>query len=203
MVQQRRYWNFKDDDATKDINRWLLGILPKGLYYGFDFVPGPTAWEFALSQGTTGQKETDEDNEFTNFIGKFITPQGVVVHEDGSILLSISPADSDWDRIDYVVATLDYVQTEGGAECQYGIVTGVVGTVTPVEPTLPFPEKQIILGKIYVHAGDGSTDDVVYTKPDYLFLGNRPDTFAYMDRNQVFQYIQSFQMMNYNGWGVA
>ena len=59
-MPQSRKWSFKADDLTRDINRWLTGIIAPGLYFGFDFVPSANM-NLGLDHGTTGFKDVDDN----------------------------------------------------------------------------------------------------------------------------------------------
>jgi hypothetical protein len=208
-MAQKRFWDFKADDLTSSLNRWLLGIIPMGLYQGFDpaeisvdgFITS-SDMNLRLNHATTGQKESDEDNTLTNKIGKFIAPQGIVVTEDTTIVLPINPNSSGHPRKDLIIATTEYVTIEGGADVVYSVVQGTPAAI-PVAPTLPFPNKQTILGTITILGGTTTAlgeQHTMYERPPYLFLGNRPDNFAYFDKAQVWEYLQVFKNFSLGTW---
>jgi hypothetical protein len=207
---QKRFWDFKADDLSASLNRWYLGILPMGLYFGFDpkEIDGSGNLNAAdlflrLNQLTTGQKESDADNNFSGKIGKFMAPQGIVIAEElDEIVVPIGANATAHKRIDLIVATTEYVTIEGGAEVVYSVVQGIAA-LNPVAPAIPFPETQTLIGTVVV--GPGVTTSLsqavcTFTRPNYLTLGNRPDTFAYIDREQAWEYLQTFKSLSYGEW---
>jgi hypothetical protein len=204
-MAQKRYWNFKDPDNVRDINRWLLGILPKGLYYGFDTIDLDSTLVLKIRHTNTGQIESKNDNTASNLIGKFITPQGIVVTEDAVVTVSgVSANSSGNPRIDIVVATSIFVETVGGANVTYSIIQGTPGS-NPVAPSLANELTQTIIGYLYVPNGTTALNSggVLWTRPPYRQIGNRPDNFSYMDREQLFTSIQKFSEIRFGGWQTA
>lgn len=148
---QRRYWNFKDDDATKDLNRWMNGILPPGVYFGFDF--NPTAnLNLSLVHTSTGFKDVDSLEAESNFKGLLRTRHGAVITEDGSITVgAVGAGHATLPRIDIVVCTYTYDETPGGSTAFYSIIAGTPNA-SPVAPALANALTQIKIGELYIPA---------------------------------------------------
>lgn len=169
---QKRYFNWQDDDSTDAINRHLLGILPYGLYAGYDgvLVDGLT---LTLNHEATGLSEVTEALAFTPKLGVCRTKQGVVIKEDGPLPIAIVANPSGFGRVDTVIVEHTYVETVGGATAVYKILKGSA-SASPVPASLPFPERQMELGFLYVPGGMTSLNNagVVYTRATIPTLGN-------------------------------
>lgn len=174
-MPQKRRWNFKDDDATKDLNRWLTGIIPPGLYHGFDF--NPTAnMNLNLVHTSTGFKDVDDEEAESSFQGLLITRLGVVIKEDDAITINgVAVGDSTNPRIDLVVITHEYVATAGGQTALYSVITGTPAA-TPVPPALVDAETQIVIGELYIPAGT-----VALNGAGVYFTRREKPTFAKYD----------------------
>jgi len=162
---QDRRWNYKDDDATALFNRCFTGIIPWGLYHGFDFVPASDL-NLQLNHQTTGFTDVDKDGEASAKMGCFITKQGIVIKQDDSLTIgSIAPGNGINPRIDIVIAEHQYVLVVGGQQALYSIIQGTPAA-SPVAPALTDPNKQIILGYLYMPAAATALDDtgVTYTR---------------------------------------
>lgn len=149
---QTRNWNFKADDKTRDINRWLTGVLAPGRYFGYDF--NPTAnMNLNLVHTSTGFKDVDHTPAESVFQSLVITRQGVVVKEDAAITINgVANGDATNPRIDIVVLTHQINEVAGGSQALYSIITGTPAA-TPVAPALTSPNTQIKIGELYVPSG--------------------------------------------------
>jgi hypothetical protein len=82
------FWNWQDDDSTKNLNHRSLGIMNPGRYRGFDadFV-APGGMTLRLKHSVTGFDVTKFDAPtFTvEKRGVLFTKQGVIVHENDNI----------------------------------------------------------------------------------------------------------------------
>jgi hypothetical protein len=204
-MAQKRYWNYRDPDNVRDINRWMLGVLPKGMYYGFDTIDLDATLNLKIRHTATGQIETKFDNTASTLIGKFITPHGIVVAEDAMVPVNgVSANSSGNPRIDLVVANQIFIETIGGSIVTYSIIQGTPGAV-PVAPALANALTQTIIGYLYVPNGTTALNSggVTWTRTPYPTLGNRPNNFAYLDVNQTFTFIQSFNEMKFTEWKTA
>ncbi len=164
-MAQRRYWNFEDDDATKDLIRWLTGILAPGVYHGFDL--NPTAnMNLNLIHTSTGFKDVDDLEIESGFIGLIITRQGTVVKQDVDITINgIANGHATLPRIDIVVLTHTYTEVVGGSTALYSVITGTPNAL-PVAPALTSAETQIKIAELYIPATTTALNGVgvVYTR---------------------------------------
>ena len=145
--QQRRFWNYKDNDSTKDLNLKESGIIDSGLYRGFDFVPTANLI-LRLSQEDTGAVFTKQDGSVSAKHGVLKTKQGVVTHQEGDIEL---PVANGIIRADLVIATHEYTEVAGGSTLIYSIIQGTEGNLNV--PTLTNPSKQTPLGVLLLEGG--------------------------------------------------
>lgn len=173
-MAQRRFWNWKDDDYTLDMNHALLGILEAGLYRGFDKHSSSTGTNLVLHHGVNGVQKSKLDKSLTSLMGVYLTKQGCIITEDANVTIgSITPNTTGNPRKDLIVATHEYQQTVGGLVAIY---TAIVGTpsATPVVPALTNPTTQTILGVLDVPANTSSTANMTFTKSGMPNLGNAP-----------------------------
>jgi hypothetical protein len=169
---QKRSFQWKDNDYTDSINRHLLGVIPYGLYAGFDavFADGLT---LELNHNTTGVDEVTVPLVRTPKLGKVVTQQGATIQEDAAISVAITANGSGFARIDTIVIEHTYVANVGGTPAIYKTVEGSPAS-NPVPSDLPFPEKQVAIGYLYVPAGMTTLTavGVSYTRAEIPTLGN-------------------------------
>lgn len=170
---QHRFWNWKEDDSTDIFNRHDIGILPEGLYRGYDPVIPGSGLILTLIHSGTGYYETDGNGDAVGPYGLSKSRQGVLVVEDGDLQVTFNVGDGTLPRIDLVVMEHEYVQVLGGQPAAYAIIEGTPDA-SPTAPALPSPETQVILGRLYVPAGmtNLSGTGVIYTKEPMPLFGN-------------------------------
>lgn len=164
------FWNWQDDDATKNLNHRTLGISEPGRYRGFDCpsLAAPGGLVLRLTHATTGVDCTKfDDPVFTvERRGVFLTKQGVVIHDNEAALdFNISANVSAFPRIDLVIAEHSYVDVAGASAVIYSVEQGTPGA-SPVPPSLsPGEQIKTILGQLYIPAGTSALTDigVIYT----------------------------------------
>lgn len=158
-MAQKRYWNFKADDATADIIRWFNGIIPPGRYFGFDFIPSGDL-NLQLGHATTGFTDVDNNELEITSQGKVVTRQGMHIVEDATVTINnVSVGDVTNPRIDVVVLTHEYTALAGGQQALYSIIEGTPAA-SPVAPALTDPLRQIKIGELYVPANMANLNDV-------------------------------------------
>ena len=118
-MAQKRFWNWKDDDYTLDLNHRELGILESGLYRGFDRHSSSAGLNLVLHHGVNGIKKVKLDTTETNSMGVWMSKQGCVITEDANITIPISANTTSDPRIDLIVGTHQYSQTQGGLVATY------------------------------------------------------------------------------------
>lgn len=169
---QSSFHNFKATLLSNDMNRWLLGIFEPSRYRGYDQM-NVTGLNFTLAHTVTGIKQTKEDLTQTAETGIVLTKQGYVIQEDAAIsgLSCSTNASNAFTRIDLVVLTHQDVNTIGGSPATYSVVTGANGG--PVEPALPNPNYQIIIGTISIPANASDLSGATYTPSKAPLLGGQ------------------------------
>lgn len=174
----RVFWSWQDDDDTFDLSRRENGIIPPGLYRGYD--PNFSVMDLTLDHAVTGFQDTQEDQTLSAKFGVVKTPQGSVIQDPDSHLLPISVGDATHPRIDTIYLEHIYVETVGGTQPSFAVVEGTPAA-TPVAPSVPSPEIQVKLGELYVPANCtdlGTTTGVVYTRAKLPTYANGLGTFA-------------------------
>lgn len=148
---QTRYWNFDADDATKDINRWMTGVITSGLYYGFDFSPSANL-NLNLIHTGTGFKDVDNTPAESGFQSLIVSRQGVVVKENAAIVINgVGAGHATLPRIDVIVMSHAINEISGGAQALYSIIPGAPNAV-PVAPALTDIARQVKIGELYIPA---------------------------------------------------
>lgn len=197
MTQVRIYEYGANDSTFNIFNRALNGILPAGLYCGFDF--SPTAnMTLTMIQGSTGLQFSDI-NLAQDRWSCIRSQQGVIVMENGNITVTMSANASTDPRIDVVYMEHVWQQILGGSNATYGVVQGTPAT-NPSAPALPNPEKQVKIAEIYIPGSTSALNatGVIYTKARTPTLGG-VDFFARTNDTNVFTMLNKFISFAYNG----
>lgn len=173
------FFNWQDDDSTKNLNHRSLGKVEPGLYRGFDpdFVT-PGGMQLRLKHSDTGFDITlfDPPTYTVEKRGAIMSKQGVEIHENDNLDLPISPGDATHPRIDLIVCEHEYVDVQGASQAIYYVIEGVP-SATPVAPVVPNPTQiKLVLGTLYVPANTTALTDagVTYTKSPIPTFANDP-----------------------------
>ncbi|MAX80405.1 MAG: hypothetical protein CL843_09535 [Crocinitomicaceae bacterium] len=189
-----QHFNFQDDDSTESLNLRDLGILPHGLYRGFDAVM-TNSMVLELNHASTGLDQVLSDNVTTETVGVVRSKQGAIIRSSDTHLVQISAADPNLPRIDLVVVEFEYEQIQGGGNTVIYSIDGTPAS-SPVSPSLTFPTKQVIIGELYIPSGVNSLNDsgVNYTRPESPFFNDDPipSDIARLNEEQSFTKLQSF-----------
>jgi len=135
-------WKSGKKRSTFILNRHFSGLLPRGIYKGFDVITNVSSLFLNLEKGS-------DDTSV------LLTPEGVRIEEDADIpnFVSIDIGDAQ-PRIDLVICTHQFTVTNDPAV--YSVVKGTPAP-SPVPPTLPAePPFNTILATVAV--GVGVTD---------------------------------------------
>ena len=159
-MAQQRFWNFKEDDLTGLLIRWMTGLHPSGRYFGYDFVSSANM-TLGLAHSTTGFKYVEAPTTAESaFLGMVVTRQGTIIIEDTALSIgTVTNGDATNPRIDTVILTHERSEIVGGTQALYSIITGVPG-VTPTAPTVTDALRQTIVGTLYVPANTTLLNDV-------------------------------------------
>ena len=200
-MAQIRWWNWQDDDSTFRLNHRDLIVMPYGRYCGFSAVLA-AGLNLTLTQVGSGKTKVDQALATSPELGIWKTKQGGVVQEDSDIVLPISTGDPTNPRIDLIIGEHEYVVAVGGATALYKVIQGTPAA-SPVAPSLTDPNKQVILGTLYVPASTTNLNGagVVYTPTGIPnFLGD--STIAHLDQKQIWLAEQVISNLTAE-WGIA
>ena len=163
------FWNWQDDDSTKNLNHRSLGLHEPGRYRGFDAVSFaiPGGMVLRLEHTLTGVDCTkfDDPTFSVERRGVLLTKQGVVIHDNGALDFNINPNSSGNPRIDLIIAEHNYVDIPGASIVIYSVIQGTP-SATPSAPSLGLnPQIKTIIGELYIPNGTTALTDpgVVYT----------------------------------------
>lgn len=168
IKQQKRFWNWQDEDSTLDLNNWLNGIIDSGLYRGFD--PEKQGMTLVLAHQLTGATRTKSDKTTQDKFGVVISKQGVVVNQLEPIRFEIEPTTA-LKRVDVVVMEHEYKELVGGIEATYKVIKdgGENGS------GLTSPNTQVILGYLHLPPNCNDLANATYVKAKTPTLANRYD----------------------------
>lgn len=166
-------WNWKDDDSTAQLNYRTLGLNDPGRYRGYDWTDPstPGGLTVRLDHTVTGFDVIKVDLS-TERRSTVLTKQGVVIHENDVVDFPITAPDPTNPRIDLLVLQHEYVLAPGASIGFYIVIPGTP-SATPVAPALTVPDKQTIIGELYVPAGATAVDD-----PGFVFTQSPVPPFA-------------------------
>lgn len=193
------FFNWQDDDATKDLNKRRLGILQPGRYRGFDpvFMGG---MNLRLNHETTGIEQTNfDDPAFTvQKRGVLFSKQGVEAQTTDNIDLVISPNSTSNPRIDLIVFEHKYVDVPGAAEANFMVEEGTADVIPEPPELSPLSQLKIIIGQLYIPAGTTSLTDegVIYTQSEIPGLGG-DGTIMHTNKVQTSVADKTFQSLKY------
>lgn len=190
-MAQKIFWNWQDDDSTKDLNFRDAWNEP-GRYRGYDGdLSGVGGNILRLkSDGITAAVLTDFDTPNYTVVKRSValTKQKVAIHEDDDIDIPFVANNSGNPRIDIVILTHTYVDVPNASIGIYTLVQGVPST-TPVAPPIPAPDQiSIIIGELYVPDGSNDITDpgIIWTQsasPNYNAIP-LPPNIEYLDQAQ-------------------
>ena len=177
----QKFFNvWKDPVESFPLSEQQNGPLPKGRYCGYDSIldtgaPGPGV-TVQVTHGITGYDKTIESGSLQNNVGIAKLPNGTIVHEDNALASVVVPSNAAnaFDRIDLLVADHTYTPLPGGTPVTYAVIQGANGG--PVEPSVPTPASQVIIGRFYVLASSDAFGSITYTPADVPLVGE--ETYA-------------------------
>jgi len=194
---QKRIYEYQADDSTyEQLNRSYLGIIPYGVYAGFDAdIAGSTGLNLDILQATTGLKRVDVAGVEETVMGIIKTRQGVLIHEYDDIQLAITLTGADG-RKDIIVCDHVYLQTTGGAVATYSVIEGVASG-SPVAPSYD-SKIQTLIGTLEMLPNETDVNSAIWTKATLPTLGG--GDIAFRDRDNTFTKINTFSgVVNFSG----
>lgn len=183
-MAQQRFWSWKDDDSSFNLSQEKLGIIDNGRYRGFNYAPATTGMTLKLNHQLTGMRQVNLAQVASGLLGVWVTRQGVTVVEDAVIPLPIAVGDATYDRIDLIVGEHEQVTSVGGIAATYSVVQGTPSAF-PLRPSLPLPNKHVVLGWLRVPAGTTTLNaDMYYEENVPTFAQDY--NIAYLNKLQRF-----------------
>lgn len=126
-----------------------VGLLKPGRYSGFDNIITRGALDISITHSGL-IKKTGKDNNYAPNFGALMFGTGLILHDDDHIELTIaSNSGNASPRVDYIIAENTYQEVQGGTPIIYSVIQGPAGGG---EPTLPNPQKQVLIGRIIIAA---------------------------------------------------
>ena len=163
-MAQERFFEFRDDDLTKRLDNWLLGIFHPGRYCGFD-MQVTNNLIVTLSHTETGIIYNDGTNNPKPALGVLVSNVGVVVKESSNITVTAQPNPGANPRIDLIYMQHRYRDgVISGEQATYGYIQGVA-SANPSYPALTDSVNQIVVGYIYWPAATSVINSSVRWEP--------------------------------------
>lgn len=193
-MAQIRYHTYQRPLDSFAENRRTLGNLQAGRYRGFDTFNQSGALAGALLHTATGVVKTDILLASSNPMGSLITPQGVMIYENTPVNISGFVTNVGVNqRLDLIVCEHEYLDSIGGQAATYSVIKGTSASSQydiPVAPALTNPEKQVIIGTMFIPAGAVNLSNAVYS-PGVPTKTNGQG-LALLDQTQKFTKTQSW-----------
>jgi len=164
---QNRTFNYKEDDSTFLLNNKFAGIIPAGIYAGFD-VEEFSGMTLNLIQDNGIIKLDINRNE--SVVGVAVSKQGVVITENSDISITLTNG-AVGNRWDLIVMNHKFIDTVGGEAATYTVIEGVPNSKVPTIPTVT-SNTQVILYTVYIPSGAVDLTNVIFQKSDVPLLGN-------------------------------
>lgn len=181
---QRRFWNWRDDDLTADINQWLQGLIDFGRYRGFDAALD-VSMILKINHQTTGATRVTTADNWTSKFGVVSTKQGTIIQEYNTLRFNIDPTPQNRHRKDILIVDHSYEQVVGGEQALYSIIKGeeVAIEAQAVTPALTDPVHQTLLGTLNLPANTTSLNQsgVTYTQAPQPNFANHVDFITTAD----------------------
>lgn len=173
-MAQKRYFEFLDDDKTFDINSLNVGIIPKGIYAGYDVaakklrrsdVGQPDSYYLELSHTDTAVSEIDAQGDTLAPFSVLMTGQGVKITENAVVEIDFSSMPTTGTRYDYVICEHDYIPSAGGQQAVYSMIEG---DETNNLTEIPNSENKVIVGIVKI----GVSGLIEWKRSEVPQLGN-------------------------------
>lgn len=167
---QKRFTTYKASVNSFPLGEQHIGVFKPGRYNGFDSMTTEDNITITLAHTGVIKKTTNQDTQVSLF-GVVVMPTGIIIHEEGAITLTM-PNDTaptigqPQTRKFAVVCEHNYQQVKGGANANYILIAGNLGTTVPA---LTNPKSQVLLGVI---TKDYTNNTLTYNKQVNNILGD-------------------------------
>lgn len=170
---EKRLINYNEYRKSDLINRDNAGVIPSGVYAGFDYDSSSSGTTLILQHNTSGFRDVEfVDGSPTLFtaMGLIVTPQGVKIRYLDSISLEVTPNTSTNPRIDTIVCQHVNTPIPGGADSGFIIMVGTPST----DPTPPTPVfiTDTIVGYLHVPGSASVVTDMTWVRAHVPSFGN-------------------------------
>ena len=177
-MAQKLFTTFRAAVESFPLGEQNIGLIKPGRYNGYDIFNKTGGLTFRLSHSGSISK-TKKDGTPDNQFGAIIMPTGIVIHESDTIDLLVTTNSGNANmREDLVICEHDYQEVQNGTPANYSVVKG---PMDGSKPTLPNPEKQVIVGRITITPGGYTEDDISYKKE----TANLPGDLTYNELLQL------------------
>ena len=177
-MAQKLFTTFRAAVESFPLGEQNIGLIKPGRYNGYDIFNKTGGLTFRLSHSGSISK-TKKDGTPDNQFGAIIMPTGIVIHESDTIDLLVTNNSGNTNaREDLVICEHDYQEVQNGTPANYSVVKG---PMDGSKPTLPNPEKQVIVGRITITPGGYTEDDISYKKE----TANLPGDLTYNELLQL------------------
>lgn len=172
-MAQSRYNSYGRALVSFDEDRRTIGLAIPGVYCGWDTLALTGANGISLGHTKTGVKATKSTNASQDGpLGLVVSNHGVEIYEDDVIPLSIDyNAANAFVRVDWIIASHFYVASVGGSPAVYSVVKGPNGVNYGEPASLPDPNTQVLIGKIYIPASATSLSGLAWVRQQNPKLG--------------------------------
>lgn len=167
---RKHYHSYKDLISSYEAININFGLLPPGIYRGFDAIQNSTTTgNIFFTHNQTGAPYVQKDGTKNNNIAIIKTQQGVVISEDEGVDLPMSGNLDSSPRFDVLVLSHEWSDTVGGSVSTFSIIEGVVGYGIP---EIPNPNTKVVIGVIRVEPGGPDVSNWVWQKSPTPQYGN-------------------------------
>ena len=188
-MAQKRFYEYKTPATSFEQGLVNQGLLPPGVYHGFDTITdaGGVGINLTVSHDGDAFKTIDDSLSLSANTAVCVTPQGKVIHIEGAIgPLGISDGIAN-QRIDYIIMEHEHVDNVGGQDAVFSVIEG---PSNGNEPVIPNPEKQILLAKVYIAPSATTFAGLTFEYPDQPIFGNLTG-LAFLNKIQQFTATQA------------
>lgn len=182
------FWKYKEDDSTALLNEIFAGLLPAGVYTGYDATLG-SSMILTLSHHNAFVETDLAGNQIKR--GVIRTKQGVLIAEEDNVSFNITPTGSQG-RIDVVYLQHQYQQLISAPMPFYGILEGTPSAnPTPPNLTSPFHVK---IGELLLPPNCTSLNQAVWIKEPSPLLYRGIDRYDL--RSSKISYVEAQRRTN-------
>lgn len=158
-MAQKLFTTFRAAVESFPLGEQNVGLLKPGRYNGFDVMTSLGGLDIEIYHLGLVPK-TDKTGTPDNNFGAILMPTGIIIHDSDKPKLTVNHNSGNTnERVDFVICEHEYQPVQGGTPATYSIVQGPNdGTL----PTLPNPEKQILIGRLRIKPNGYQFSDLTY-----------------------------------------